>query len=94
MVIEARHMTYEETPETSIDAKSLVQQLLDTLPGGRRRVLELRYGVGEKYSYTLEETARVLGRCRSNVRGREVVTLDLLRRRSERLGIGRDWTPS
>jgi RNA polymerase primary sigma factor len=56
-----------------------VQTILDSLPERERRVIELRYGLGDRGPLTLEEIGRDIGLTRERVRQIEVQTLHMLR---------------
>ncbi|MEX2414286.1 MAG: sigma factor-like helix-turn-helix DNA-binding protein, partial [Thermoleophilaceae bacterium] len=56
-----------------------VQRLLRSLPERERRVIELRYGLGDEDPLTLEEIGRHVGLTRERVRQIEVQTLHMLR---------------
>ncbi|MCA8961370.1 MAG: sigma-70 family RNA polymerase sigma factor, partial [Planctomycetes bacterium] len=57
---------HRQVEETSRD--ELLRQVLGTLTRRERLVLELRYGLTESQSYTLEEVSQVLGISRERVR--------------------------
>ena len=68
--------------------RDLVEAVLGQLSAHRRRVIELRFGLGaSKYPCTLHETARILHVSTYRVAAIEAVTLALLRfpRYAERL---------
>ncbi len=68
--------------------RDLVEAILGELSANRRRVIELRFGLGAStYSYTIDETARILNVSTYRVAGMEAGTLAVLRypRFAERL---------
>ena len=56
-----------------------LQQVLDTLPWRERRVIELRYGLGDKGPMTLEDIGHEVGVTRERVRQIESKTLAMLK---------------
>jgi RNA polymerase primary sigma factor len=56
-----------------------LQQVLDSLPWRERRVIELRYGLGDKGPMTLEDIGHEVGVTRERVRQIESKTLALLK---------------
>jgi RNA polymerase primary sigma factor len=56
-----------------------VQEVLDSLPWRERRVIELRYGLGDKGPMTLEDIGHEVGVTRERVRQIESKTLALLK---------------
>jgi RNA polymerase primary sigma factor len=56
-----------------------LQKLLDSLPWRERRVIELRYGLGDKGPMTLEDIGHELGVTRERVRQIESKTLEMLK---------------
>ena len=77
-------------PPEAVSLSMLHEQLarvLDTLPQRERRVIELRFGLADGRSRTLEEVGREFGVTRERIRQIEAKTLQKLRRpsRSDRL---------
>ena len=56
-----------------------IRQIMDTLPERERRVIELRFGLADGNSKTLEEVSRELGITRERVRQIELKALKILR---------------
>ena len=56
-----------------------LQEVLDSLPWRERRVIELRYGLGDKGPMTLEDIGHEVGVTRERVRQIESKTLALLK---------------
>ena len=77
--IDAAEATYllEERIGQSQAAEAIREQL-DTLPSAQRKVIELRFGLGNK-KHTLDEAAYVLGITRERVRQIEACALRKLR---------------
>ena len=71
-----------ESPTVAVDRELLREQVadaLDRLPGRERRVLELRFGVGDDHPLTLAEIAKTLGVSRERIRQIESHALRKLR---------------
>jgi RNA polymerase primary sigma factor len=69
-------------PEETVSEAMMNQELLsrlDVLPDRERRVLELRYGIGNKEPKTLNEVGQALGITRERARQLEAQALDRLR---------------
>src|ERR1035437_1997773 len=62
---------------------SEIRRLVESLTGNRKRVICLRFGIGEDRDHTLEEVAQILGVTRERIRQIETWTLRLLRHRAE-----------
>jgi RNA polymerase primary sigma factor len=60
-----------------------LQKVLDSLPWRERRVIELRYGLGDKGPMTLEDIGREVGVTRERVRQIESKTLAMLKSSGE-----------
>ena len=60
--------------------------MLDSLPWRERRVIELRYGLGDKGPMTLEDIGHEVGVTRERVRQIESKTLAMLKCRAARTG--------
>jgi RNA polymerase primary sigma factor len=56
-----------------------LQEVLDSLPWRERRVIELRYGLGDKGPMTLEDIGHEVGVTRERVRQIESKTLAMLK---------------
>jgi RNA polymerase primary sigma factor len=70
LVVDASEEERDVEPEDSPLARAL-----DELPERRRRVLELRYGLGERAPRTVQAVARELGLTRERVRQIEIAAL-------------------
>jgi RNA polymerase primary sigma factor len=80
---------YEESPAppevaTEHLLKQHMTEILDTLPPREARILQLRYGLGDGESYTLEEVGKKMGVTRERVRQIEAQALRRLRHPSLR----------
>ncbi len=64
--------------------KQHMNEILDTLPPREARILQLRYGLGDGESYTLEEVGKKMGVTRERVRQIEAQALRRLRHPSLR----------
>ncbi|MGA9531824.1 MAG: sigma-70 family RNA polymerase sigma factor [Anaerolineales bacterium] len=64
--------------------KQHMTEILDTLPPREARILQLRYGLGDGESYTLEEVGKKMGVTRERVRQIEAQALRRLRHPSLR----------
>ncbi len=53
--------------------------VLDTMTPREEKVLRMRFGIGEKQDYTLEEVGKVLGVTRERIRQIEAKALKRLR---------------
>ncbi|MFG0275096.1 MAG: RNA polymerase sigma factor RpoD [Phycisphaerales bacterium] len=63
--------TRQETPDRSAANEMLsqrIEQVLKTLTYREREILKLRYGIGDGYTYTLEEVGRIFKVTRERVR--------------------------
>jgi RNA polymerase primary sigma factor len=63
--------TRQETPDKSAANEMLsqrIEQVLKTLTYREREILKLRYGIGDGYTYTLEEVGRIFKVTRERVR--------------------------
>ena len=59
--------------------KDKIDQVLKTLTYREREIIKLRYGLGDGYSYTLEETGRIFKVTRERIRQIESKALRKLR---------------
>jgi RNA polymerase primary sigma factor len=55
--------------------KEKINGVLKTLPYREREIIRLRYGLGDGYSYTLEETGRIFKVTRERIRQIEAKAL-------------------
>lgn len=67
-------------PDKALEG-SEIRQLVESLTGNNKRVICLRFGIGEDRDHTLEEVAQILGVTRERIRQIEVWTIRLLRHR-------------
>ncbi|MBI5287302.1 MAG: RNA polymerase sigma factor RpoD, partial [Deltaproteobacteria bacterium] len=70
------------SPTEAVVARNLsdhTMQVLDTLTPREEKVLRMRFGIGEKQDYTLEEVGKVLGVTRERVRQIEAKAIRRLR---------------
>jgi len=80
----------QDTPDTSAlheMLKEQINQVLKSLTYREREIIKLRYGLGDGYSYTLEETGRIFKVTRERIRQIESKALKKLQHstRSEKL---------
>lgn len=61
---------------------SEIRRLVESLTGNKKRVICLRFGIGEDYDHTLEEIAEMLGLSRERIHQIETRTLRVLRHRA------------
>jgi RNA polymerase primary sigma factor len=62
-------------------------KVLATLTGREEKVLRMRFGIGEKSDYTLEEIGQIFDVTRERIRQIEAKALRKLLRPSEKLGL-------
>ncbi len=62
------------------DLQRATRQLLESLNPREEKIIRMRFGIGEKAEYTLEETGQVFGITRERIRQIEAVALKKLRR--------------
>ena len=58
---------------TSEMLKTRIEQVLKTLTYREREIIKLRYGIGDGYTYTLEEVGRIFKVTRERVRQVEAI---------------------
>ncbi len=63
----------------SRELASKIKGVLETLSVREERIIRMRFGIGEKRSYTLEEVGRFMGLTRERIRQIEAETLEKLR---------------
>ena len=56
------------TPPTHEMLKDQIEEVLQTLTFREREIIKLRYGIGDGYTYTLEEVGRIFKVTRERVR--------------------------
>ncbi len=56
-----------------------VREILDELPPKERKILEMRYGLGDGFTHTLEEVGKVFGVTRERIRQIEAKALEKIR---------------
>jgi RNA polymerase primary sigma factor len=61
------------------DLQAKTHELLDTLPDRERKILRLRFGIGERSDHTLEEVGRDFNLTRERIRQLETKALEKLR---------------
>lgn len=64
-------------PDKALE-ESEIRQLVESLTGNNKRVICLRFGIGEDCDHTLEEVAQILGVTRERIRQIEVRALRVL----------------
>ena len=80
-----------ESPVTSASREMLkerIENVLNTLTFREREIIKLRYGIGDGYTYTLEEVGRIFRVTRERVRQIEAKAVRKLQHpvRARRLG--------
>ena len=76
----------ETTPEEAMDIlvrREEVKELLGTLNDRERQVIQLRYGLGDSRTHTLEEIGERLGVTRERVRQIEARAMEKLRKNAK-----------
>ena len=76
----------EATPEEAMEVlvrREEVQELLSTLSDRERQVVNLRYGLGENKTHTLEEIGEQLGVTRERVRQIEARAMEKMRKNAK-----------
>lgn len=76
----------ETTPEEAMDIlvrREEVKELLETLNDRERQVIQLRYGLGDSRTHTLEEIGERLGVTRERVRQIEARAMEKLRKNAK-----------
>ena len=67
-----------------LDSERDMRELLATLSPREEKIIRMRFGIGEKAEYTLEETGKLFGITRERIRQIEAVALQKLRRARQR----------
>jgi RNA polymerase primary sigma factor len=62
------HALDPETSAVSLDCQREIQRILTTLSPREEKIIRMRFGIGEKAEYTLEETGKVFGLTRERIR--------------------------
>jgi len=78
------HTLDPETIAIGLDSQKDALQLLANLNPREEKIIRMRFGIGEKAEYTLEETGKVFGITRERIRQIEVIALAKLRRAKHR----------
>jgi RNA polymerase primary sigma factor len=78
-VIGDDHSPDPEASVISLDSQREVQKMLTTLSPREEKIIRMRFGIGEKAQYTLEETGKVFGVTRERIRQIEELALAKLR---------------
>jgi RNA polymerase primary sigma factor len=68
-----------EATAISVDFQRATQRILTTLSPREEKIIRMRFGIGEKAEYTLEETGKVFGLTRERIRQLEESALKKLR---------------
>jgi RNA polymerase primary sigma factor len=68
-----------EATAISVDFQRETQRILTTLSPREEKIIRMRFGIGEKAEYTLEETGKVFGLTRERIRQLEESALKKLR---------------
>jgi RNA polymerase primary sigma factor len=74
-----RHAPNPEATAVSSDFQRATQRILTTLGPREEKIIRMRFGIGEKAEYTLEETGKVFGLTRERIRQLEESALEKLR---------------
>jgi RNA polymerase primary sigma factor len=76
----------------NLDFQRHIQRTLGVLSPREEKIIRMRFGIGEKTEYTLEETGKLFGITRERIRQIEAIALTKLRSRSAALQIHRNGT--
>ena len=74
-----------ENTAMDVDFQEQMQRILSTLSPREEKIVRMRFGIGEKAEFTLEETGKVFGVTRERIRQIEASALRKLRSRTVRL---------
>jgi RNA polymerase primary sigma factor len=74
-----RHAPSPEATVISLDFQRETKRILTTLSPREEKIIRMRFGIGEKAEYTLEETGKVFGLTRERIRQLEESALKKLR---------------
>ena len=74
------HSPDPETTAAYVEFQRQMQRILRTLGPREEKIIRMRFGIGEKAEYTLEETGHVFGLTRERIRQLEASALQKLRR--------------
>lgn len=78
--VENKHLSYEPD-QSRLDTQELRERLstvISKLPARQQQILRLRYGLGDGFPYTLEETAAIFKLTKERIRQIEMKALRLL----------------
>ena len=78
------HTLDPEAIAIGLDSQKNTLELLANLNPREEKIIRMRFGIGEKAEYTLEETGKVFGITRERIRQIEVIALAKLRRAKHR----------
>ena len=78
-IISDDHALDPEARSISLDSEREIRRKLTTLSPREERIIRMRFGIGEKAEYTLEETGKVFGVTRERIRQIEASALKKLR---------------
>jgi RNA polymerase primary sigma factor len=78
------HSLDPETIAIGMDSQKDTLELLASLNPREEKIIRMRFGIGEKAEYTLEETGKVFGITRERIRQIEAIALEKLRRAKQR----------
>ena len=78
-IISDDHAPDPEARSISLDSEREIRRKLTTLSPREERIIRMRFGIGEKAEYTLEETGKVFGVTRERIRQIEASALKKLR---------------
>ena len=79
-VIGDDHSPDPEASAISLDSQREIQRMLAILSPREEKIIRMRFGIGEKAEYTLEETGKIFGVTRERIRQIEELALAKLRR--------------
>ena len=68
-----------EAAAVSLNVQSETRKILTTLSPREEKIIRMRFGIGERAEYTLEETGKVFGLTRERIRQLEAAALKKLR---------------
>jgi len=84
-IVRDDHTPDPEAVAVRLDSQRDTRELLASLSPREEKIIRMRFGIGEKAEYTLEETGKLFGITRERIRQIEVIALKKLRRAKLRL---------
>ena len=80
-----RSPSFPDNQETLEQLRLHIEEILDTLSYRERSILQMRFGLGDGYAYTLAETGYVFKLTRERIRQLQARALARLRGRADEL---------